>query len=382
MRRPTAPALARLSAIAVAIAALGGCSSLSSSIEGKSVDYGSARATSDLDVPPDLTQLQRDPRYVMPDQGRQGTVSAVGYASAGAQASQTTSAVLPQFPDMHLQVIDGQRWLVVDAAPDALWPKVAAFWASSGLELKQNDAAAGVMQTEWAENRAQLPQDLIRKTLGKALDSIYDTSERDRYRTVVMRSVDGKSTQILITHETMVEVYTTPDHSDTRWTPGKADPALDDVMLNRLMVSLGLGEEKAKAVLASTAAPEARATLIDNGRALQLGDGFDEAWRRVGLAVNTAGFTVVDRDRSAGSYDVRYVNPQAEQQQQQAGGPGLFSRLFSWGKPADQLKPDEFHILVQADGSGSKLTVQPASANSSTASSASDILKVLQQQLQ
>lgn len=380
MRRPIRPA-ARLGLVAVAIAALGGCSSLNSSLEGKSVDYGSARASNQLDVPPDLTQLQRDPHYMMPADGHQQAVSAVAYQKADSHASDLTAQVLPEVPGMQLKIIDGQRWLVINnAAPDVLWPKVAAFWTQNGLNLAKTDQSAGLMETEWAENHAQLPLDIIRRTLGKALDTLYDTGERDQWRTVFLRTPDGHGTQILLTHQSMVEVFTTPDHSDTRWQPGKADPALDAVMLNRLMVALGSTEEKARALQAETPAPAPMATLVDGGRVLRLADGFDEAWRRVGVAVGGAGFTLLDRDRSAGNYDVRYVNPQAAAQQQ-ATGTSFFSGLFGRGK-SDKLAPHEFHIVVKAAGSGSEVTVVPVTPDAESTSSAQDILKVLQQQLQ
>ena len=46
----------------------------------------------------------------------------------------------------------------------------------------------GIMETDWAENRAKIPQDFIRNTLGKLLDSVYSTGERDRFRTRLERT--------------------------------------------------------------------------------------------------------------------------------------------------------------------------------------------------
>jgi len=38
------------------------------------------------------------------------------------------------------------------------------------------------METDWAENRTKIPQDIIRRTLGRVLDSLYDSGERDKFR--------------------------------------------------------------------------------------------------------------------------------------------------------------------------------------------------------
>ena len=373
----------RLTALALAVAALGGCSSMSTVVSGKSVDYESAKAAPSLDIPPDLTQITREQRYTMPDNAKTGPVSALAYQkSATVQTAEPTNeAVLPQYPGMHIEQAGGQRWLVIDAPPAKLWDKVKEFWQQNGFYLTKADAATGEMETDWAENRAKLPKDFIRKYLGKVFDSLYDTGERDRYRTVFERTPDGKGTEIFITHQTMVEVYTNQDKTQTTWQPGTPDPTLDTVFLRKLMVHLGMSEQQAKAAVTDVTTPPnvPRVSLIDGGRALQVQDGFDEAWRRVGLAINTAGFTVTDRNRATGTYDIRYVNPVAAMKAEENQG-GFLSRLFGGGKT--QVKPEHFRILVQPAGTVSQVSVQAINAGADSAQSAQNILKVLQQQLQ
>ncbi|MDE1953115.1 MAG: outer membrane protein assembly factor BamC [Betaproteobacteria bacterium] len=373
-----------LSALALALASLGGCSSLNTVVTGKSVDYEGAKAGPDLVVPPDLTQLAREQRYTMSEGGtKTGPVSALAYQNVTTQQAQAvqSNAVLPQYPGMRIEQAGGQRWLVVDTPPDKLWDTVKEFWQQNGFYLTKADATTGDMETDWAENRAKLPQDFIRKYLGKVFDSMYDTGERDRFRTVFERTPDGKGTEIFITHQTMVEVYTNQDKTQTTWQPGTPDPTLDTVFLRKLMVRLGMNETQAKAAVADAVTPATavHASLIDNGRALQVQDGFDEAWRKVGLAINTAGFTVTDRNRSAGAYDIRYVNP-AEALKAEENKGGFFGKLFGGDKTV--VKPEDFRILVQPAGSVSQVSVQAVKASAVSQQSAQNILKVLQQQLQ
>ena len=374
-----------LAASLAAVFALGGCSSLGDTFSGHDVDYQSAKAGPTLDIPPDLTQLSRDQRYTVPGgSSKQTAVSALAYQSTTQQEQQQadSSAVLPRFPGMHIEQLGTQRWLVVDAAPDALWDKVQTFWQQNGFYLTEADPKIGMMQTDWAENRAKLPQDFIRKYLGKVFDSVYDTGERDRYRTVFEPTADGKATQIFISHQTMVQVYTDQQKTQTIWQPGTPDPTLDEVFLRKLMVSLGASEQQAKAQL-SQAQQQARqapqAVLVDNARALQLPDDLEHAWRRVSLALNTAGFTVTDRNRSAGQFDVRYVNPEAALAAERDSG-GFFSKLFGGKKPS--VKPQNLRIVVQADTSGSRVTVHSLDGGADAAASEANILKVLLQQLQ
>ncbi|MDE2452971.1 MAG: outer membrane protein assembly factor BamC [Burkholderiales bacterium] len=366
--------------------ALGGCSSLTDAVQGHDVAYQSAKAGPSLAVPPDLTQLARDQRYTVPEGGKapQGSISALAYQTTVQQNEQqaTSDAVLPRFPGMHIRQSGALRWLVVDAAPSALWDKVQTFWQQNGFYLTETDAQVGVMQTDWAENRAKLPQDFIRKYLGKVFDSVYDTGERDRYRTVFEATPDGKGTEIFISHQTMVEVYSDTQKTQTVWQPGTPDPSLDAVFLRKLMVSLGASDQQAKAQLAQAqqqARQAPQATLVDNGRALQLPDDQEQAWRRVSLALNSAGFTVTGRNRSAGQFDVRYVNPEAALKAEQDSG-GFFSKLFG-GKKAE-APPQNLRIAVESAGSGSKVTVHSLDGGADAAASEANILKVLLQQLQ
>ncbi len=391
MRRKNVRGLrdARRTCLAAALSAafaLGGCSSLGDVFTGHAVDYQSAKAGPSLDVPPNLTQLSRDEQYSIPGEGaRQPSVSALAYQTKAQPVQQQASSqdVLPSYPGLHIEQLGTQRWLVVDQAPSAaLWDKVKTFWQRNGFYLTESDRKLGVMQTNWAENRAKLPQDFIRKYLGKVFNSLYDTGTRDRYRTVFERTADGKGTQIFISHSTMVQVYTDQQHLQTAWQPGTPDPTLDEVFLRKLMVALGATQQQAQQQLAhaqSQAQQAPQAELVDSGHALQLPDAFEQAWRRVSLALNTAGFTVTGRDRSNGSFDVRYLDPQAVLRAEK-DKPGFFGKLF--GRKAPTVEPQRMRVVVQAAGSGSRVTVQALDSGPNAAESQTAILKVLLQQLQ
>lgn len=97
-------------------------------------------------------------------------------------------------------VKDGsERYIQVNLPPEQVWESLLDFWPSVGLQVEREDPRAGVMETNWAENKANLPQDIIRATLGKLLDSVYSTGERDRYRTRIERN--GKRRYGYLHHE-------------------------------------------------------------------------------------------------------------------------------------------------------------------------------------
>lgn len=326
-----------------AAALLGGCSSIDGT--GDKIDYrGAGVKTPGLDVPPDLTQLARDGRYTAPG----GVVSAAAFqAGLPASAPAASGATVTPLPsaDLRIERERDKRWLVTTVSPEQLWPQLRAFWKDRGFNLALDQPDAGVMETEWAENRAKLPDDLIRRTLGRVIDGFYSTGERDKFRTRIERV--GNLTEVYITHRGMVEVYTTQLRDATSWQPRPADPELEAEFLSRLMVKLGTKEETAKAaVTAPPPTTPARARVLEGQAAatLSVDDNFDRAWRRVGVALDRGGFTVEDRDRAQGLYFVRYVDPAQVGKEE----PGFFTRLFS-GSTAPS-GPARYRVLVKGQG--------------------------------
>ncbi len=292
----TLPLLLRSALLLATAVALGACSSTDGLLSGDKIDYKSQGVkTAPLDIPPDLTQLQRDSRY-QPQSG--GAVSASTYGStpprrrrhagtgAGRQqrATATATATATTTPTVdtarrrqrrqalpaHAGDDGGHR-----ARPAPLRRPASARCAScakatsagcrcrcrpsscgrncarSGrnvaLPLVIDNPDTGVMETDWAENRAKIPLDAIRRTLGRALDTLYDTGERDRFRMRVERNAGGSD--VFLSHRGMVEIYTNErkDFQSTIWTQRPSDPELEAEMLTRLMVKLGAKEEVARA---------------------------------------------------------------------------------------------------------------------------------------
>ncbi len=344
--------------------ALSACSVL----ESDKVDYKSATKASTLEVPPDLTQLSQESRYVVPG----GPVSAAAFEAGKttSKAEAESKTAVAQIADVRIERDGERRWLVVDRPADKLWEPVRSFWQENGFNLVIDQPELGIMETDWAENRAKIPQDFIRSTIGKVFDSLYSTGERDKFRTRLERNAAG-GTEIYITHRGMEEVYASSTKDSTVWQPRKSDPELEAEFLRRLMVKLGVSQEQAKAVAAAPApkASMARLATVNGAPVVQLNEGFDRAWRRVGLALDRTGFTVEDRNRNEGLYFVRYVAPTAEKKE-----PGFFGKIFGGSDAAPPLK---YRIRVQAEGNTSTVSVLNETGAPESSANAERILKVL-----
>ena len=371
---------------ACAAAALLAACSVVPKLEGDSVEYKSASKNKlpDLRVPPDLTKPTADDRYAVPDSSAKSGALASDYdKERRAAPDPSKTAVLPSQPNARVERSGNQRWLVVQGEPDAVWNVAKEFWQETGFLIASENPDAGVMETDWAENRAKIEEGGIRGLLGKVLDSISSTAERDKFRTRLERGAAAGTTEIYISHRGMEEVYINETKSETRWQPRPPDPDLEAEMLRRMMGRFGVQQERAKTEVAkATAQTQARATLLkskDGGGMLSVNDEFDRAWRRIGLALDRVGFTVEDRDRSKGIYFVRYVDPDADNKSAQ--GKGFLAKLNPFAKSDTKPSNEQFRIQVKDADSTSQVSVMNKDGAVEKSDTASRILSLLYEQL-
>lgn len=359
---------------------LGGCSFIGDTTPGKdSIDYRSGAAKGPtLEVPPDLTPLARDGRY----QPQGGTISASALASGAARpAAPSASApaiAVQQAGDVRLERAGDDRWIVSSQSPEQVWPRARQFWLDNGFVISRESAEAGTLETDWSENRAKLPNDLVRRTLGSVLSNVFDSGERDRFMMRVERGANG--TEIYITHHGIEERVIGREATGTvQWVARPADPQLEREMLTRMMIALGARDEVARtevAATASTTAPKARVVSGQPGATLQVDDALERAWRRIGLALDRGGFTVEDRDRNQGLYFVRFVDTKEAAKDE----PNFFTR---WFRSDDQAAKalNRYRIQVKAEGSGTLVTVLNYQGQPDNSANAQKIVSLLVDEL-
>jgi len=363
-------------AVALLATALAGCESLSSISPTKRIDYKSVSSTPSLELPPDLTTPKYDDRYKVS--------TATGLAQAGANRG-TRSEFLPTSPDARIVRAGNERWLVVKATPEQAWNTSREFWQEQGFVLAIEQPQIGVMETDFAENRADIPADFLRRTVGKYVDVFYSTYKQDKFRTRIERGTDQGTVEIYISHRGMEQVPTAKiDNSSPAafaWALMPPNPGLEAEMLTRLMTKFGAPEPAARAAVVQAAIAPERARVErgpDGIYKLTVDDQFDRTWRRVGLALDRAGFTVVDRDRSKGVYFVRFGDP--DDIAAKKNSEGWLTKLQFW-KSDEKDKPDQYQIVVAEAPPNSVVSVaDPAGAPDKTAAS-EKILALLKDQL-
>lgn len=337
--------------LAVALTtALAACSTFDFSND--RIQYETSDSRAPLEVPPDLNSVPGSDRYTVPSRPQTVWASQQAQldAAQAANGNQAASLLLPQGEVAKIVREGNNRWIHVNMAPEMVWPIMQDFWSTVGLSLSRQDAAIGVMETNWAENRAKLPQDIIRATLGRVIDMVYSTGERDQYRARVERSANG-GCDIFITHRAMVEVVKSlgGDNETTVWQPGPSDPEMEAEMLTRMTQRINQefnpnatkqtpAEHEAEVEkLASYQVEDSVSQLEQNAEGVAtsifIKEDFERAWRRLALAVDRMGFTVEDRDRSRGFFLVRYLDEEYEEQKRSEQG--FWSNVFGRDTPVE-----------------------------------------------
>ena len=360
----------RACTVAVIAASLTGCQYLGSKFTDEKIQYESTTSRAPLEIPPDLSQLPMDDRFTVP--GKTQTVTATQVAeteqarknASGAAVENGTAPVLPTTVVTKIVKDGSERYIQVNLPPEQVWESLLDFWPSVGLQVEREDPRAG-----------------------KLLDSVYSTGERDRYRTRIERNANG-GTDIYITNRRMVEVYTSSSEEHTAWQPAPADKELEAEMLTRLSLRLEndfnpkqkTREEIEKQPALQKAAPVYISREIKGAdgktEALEIDEDFDRAWRRVGVGLDRVGLNIEDRDRSAGIYYIRYLDPDYEVKKR--NDEGLFSRWFSKEKPVDAPL---YRVKLVSDGNKTTVTAMPDSDKTDPLSTSARILNLLQEQV-
>lgn len=337
------------------------------------IDYKKSKTIDNLEVPPDLSSNTIDPAP-----GSLDTASATWSEFGGTRPLRERTTVLPENAAVQVERDGDQQWLLVQGKPEQVWPRVREFWLQEGFLISMEAPQLGILETGWSENRADIPQGPIRKVIGKAIDAVYSSATRDKYRVRLEKDAAGDATEIFLTHRGVEEVVTGGATDSTSvWQSRPSDPELEAEMIKRLVVFLGVGEQKAQSMLARSTDKEIRAELSSDssGAMLLVREDFSRAWRRTGVALDRVGFTVEDRDRSSGVYFVRYDDPLGEQDKK-----GVLNKLAFWSSDDDE-DSTEYRIKLLAEGPVTHVIVNDGQDKRDTSKTAGRILTLLEEQL-
>ena len=370
------------------LSACGSSSVIDDMLPDQTLAYKKQREGSEnLEIPPDLSKGNVNDALDVPP-GGSATFSEYAVERGKRREVATSGEVLPNVKDVELRREGSNRWLEIAAPATAVWPRLVSFWREQGILLVEQNPAVGVMKTDWLENRAEIQKDFITRMMRKVADGLHATSTRDQYRVRLERGAKPGTTDVFLTHTAMQERIlsnTVGEGNNAVWEPAPSDPGKEAEMLQRLMVYLGVTEQRAAGATGSAAPGAAEgaarpttARMVPDGAGsvLLISEEFRRAWRQTGVALDRIGFAVEDRDMSAGTYYVRY-DPGSEGAQKKEG---FLSRMAFW-RSGDIDPVKKYQVKLVASGAETRLTVLNAAGQRDDTQAGKKILSLLQEQI-
>lgn len=251
-----------------------------------------------LDVPPDLSSPSVTDSLVL------SNIAGGSTYSAFTNNQYTGDKITPAAPIGVKVIRDGAtQWLEINSTAEKLWPQLKAFFSKVGFNIKRENKEIGIIETNFLENRLELPTNWFSKLLSR----ISSTGVRDKYRARLEKTNDPKVTRVFITHQGLKEHAAEELNSIKLWWESRpSDPELEAEMYQRFLIFRDVSRSEAIKLVSSIAAKE-RTKIIekDEVQMLQVGEGFARTWRRVGIALDRIGLLIDDRNRSDGVFYLR-----------------------------------------------------------------------------
>jgi outer membrane protein assembly factor BamC len=333
---------------------LAGCSS-----GGRDADV---RTSDPLIVPPDLSSERIGE---VPALGRQRSATFSEFARGEGRDG---AAVLPEPPGMQVQRSGQTRWLRIDARPEEVWVWLNDFAEEFNIPVIRSSESLGVIESDWMPRPLGLSGGVF-----MPLELEADAPVLEQYTFRLDSGDRADRTLVFVAHRRAMS-----DNGD--WTPRDGDRGREAEALRTFMVHLGINEVMAARDIAAAQEEDAFSRIMrdsDDRLTLVIAESFLQGWRRVGLAIDRAGFTVEDRDRSERLYLVRY-DPSAEADR---SGRSFFSRLAFWRTREAQLEPGNYAIRLGSDGGSTTVWITDEDGDAVDEGLSEQLLVLIQEQL-
>ena len=353
--------LPKLFVVGIVGLALTACSSTTS----VKIDYRSASSQAPLEVPPDLTKLPSDTSE------NADTYSA--YAAERQTAKVGTGTVLPDFNNIQLERDGDVRWIRVKKDKKELWVDIKNFLGDVGLVIQTENPTTGIIETDWAENKAGYGQGSGFFT--KLFHSFDESGERDKYRIRMEDDPQSGWYDVYVAHQGLIQKVVSGDENSfgqTSWVRRPSDPGLEAEMLRLFMIYLGVDSKKAGEMLAS-GIRKSRAILENDAeggtRHILVKASQVRTQKRLETTLDRMGANTVASEDGGSLLTITYLLPKEEQ----VNKSGFFTRLFQGGKK----KAGTYRIRIKENGDQTELHLVDKNGKPDTSERASELLEIL-----
>lgn len=217
--------------------------------------------------------------------------------------------------NVKIQRVGGESWILINAAPGEVWPRIRNFLNVNTLAVSKADIGKGIIETSWLQFKT-------------------DLNTYDRYRMQIDQGVQPDTTEIHITH--MSVPTTEKPTADTPWPKRSVNAEREKWLLDELAATLASETgEGGTSLLAQDIGGSVKANLsmVSGEPLMTIKLDRVRALATLSYAAKKDGFTTFDVDGDAGLYYVQYINPEENK-------PGWLKRLFRIGlNPKPPVSP-------------------------------------------
>jgi outer membrane protein assembly factor BamC len=312
----------------------------------RNINYYANKSVTSLEIPPDLTKPSVQNAFKLSKYVDNLDENVIGFQK---NDKANTVNILGNITNIKVKKTNGRRWLLADKDLKAVWDLSKRFLKSNGFVLKKINKKIGVMETDFLENKTEIPDQslgLIRSMLKKALKARYALPIVDKYRIRIEPNEDNTKTEVYLTLSSMEEVVVNQGNNEnTVWQSRTKDQALEDEMLYKLMIYLGSDVDTAKKEIIGAKENNRLEVSLETeptgyAKLLFSSDSYN-TWISLGWAFDQLGVDIQDKDIKEGSF---YISIAKETDR------GIFSRMFG-----DHAIKKTFQILVKDAGNNTSV---------------------------
>lgn len=226
-----------------------------------------------------------------------------------------------------IQSLSDSRWILIDAAPGQVWPRIRDYWTEIQIELAYENPSAGIMETAWVE-------------IGS------DRENRHKYRIMIEPGLHSGYSEIYVLH--LQQLRSEPIPTVVTWPDESSSADFEQEMLRSVSQFLAdrndIYQASAASLLAGAIQTESKANLIEDTAGetvLELKIDYNRAWVQIRQALESAEIDIVDQDRDQSFFNVRFAGIVQEQE-----APGFFGRLLGRGDDVEEQEERAFSVRL------------------------------------
>jgi len=291
------------------------------------INYYSDKSVTSLEIPPDLTKPAYENSFRLSEYVSDINRNIVNLTNKE-KLEEQKHEVLTVPSDIQVKKSGTRRWLVVDKSPDLIWDLSRQFLKEQGFVIKKSNKKIGVMETDFLENKPEIPaksMGFIRAALQSTIDNVsYTLPSVDSYKIRIEPTESGQKSEVHLSVSSMAEVITgTGKDETTLWQSKERDIALENQMLYQLMLYLGGDSANAREKIIN-AQEEGKITvsLADgiNGYAkLQFKLNLIDTWDNMSWALSNLNVNLEDKDLKEKTFYIQVAR---------TADKGIMSKIF------------------------------------------------------